>query len=219
MPPWLSAEFAADSQVDWRATSIHLAVSLLLGLVVAVLYRAICRKETRGSAAFPTTLVMLTVLICAVTAIIGNNVAKAFSLVGALSIVRFRTVVEDTRDTAFVILAVTVGMAVGSSYLVLAGLIIVFAVLAAVIWSDKPNGPVRTMIEIKTGLGADQQGVREWLEPYCTRIELASMASTRQTTGYEYRYRITLLHADRMSELVTSLSAREQVTSVSLDRL
>ena len=49
-----------------------------------------------------------------VTQVIGDNVARAFSLVGALSIVRFRTVVRDTQDTAYVIFAVVVGMAVGA---------------------------------------------------------------------------------------------------------
>ena len=49
---------------------------------------------------------LLTILIAMVTMVIGNNMARAFGLVGALSIVRFRTVVEDTRDTAFVIFAV-----------------------------------------------------------------------------------------------------------------
>jgi len=50
-----------------------------------------------------------------VTQVIGDNVARAFSLVGALSIVRFRTVVRDTQDTAYVIFAVVVGMAVGAN--------------------------------------------------------------------------------------------------------
>ena len=52
-----------------------------------------------------------------VALVIGNSVARAFSLVGALSIVRFRTVVDDTRDTAFVIFSVVVGMAAGAGLL------------------------------------------------------------------------------------------------------
>src|SRR5690349_12928660 len=87
-------------------------MSLLLGWLVALIYR-----RTHGGEVLPSfyaTLVMITVLIAAVTQVIGDNVARAFSLVGALSIVRFRTVVQDTRDIAFVIFAVTVGMATGA---------------------------------------------------------------------------------------------------------
>ncbi len=66
------------------------------------------RWSLRGEAlpaTFPTTLVLLAALIAMVTQVIGDNVARAFSLVGALSVVRFRTVVKDTQDTAFVIMA------------------------------------------------------------------------------------------------------------------
>ncbi len=70
---------------------------------------------------------LLTVLIAMVMLVIGNSVARAFGLVGALSIVRFRTVVSDTRDTAFVIFAVVIGMALGagSVVVVLAGIPVV----------------------------------------------------------------------------------------------
>jgi hypothetical protein len=63
-----------------------------------------------GSAHLPTTLIFLAILIAAVTQVISDNVA-GLSLVGALGIVRFRTVVR-TRETAFVIFSVVVGMAV-----------------------------------------------------------------------------------------------------------
>ena len=58
---------------------------------------------------------MLAIMIALVTQVVGNNAARAFSLVGALSIVRFRTVVRDIEDTAFVIFAVAIGMAAGAS--------------------------------------------------------------------------------------------------------
>ena len=59
---------------------------------------------------------LLSILIAMVTQVVGDNVARAFSLVGALSIVRFRTVVRDTQDTAYVIFAVAIGMAIGAHH-------------------------------------------------------------------------------------------------------
>ena len=47
--------------------------------------------------------------------VIGNNLARAFALVGALSIIRFRTVIKDTKDTAFIFLGLAAGMATGTS--------------------------------------------------------------------------------------------------------
>ena len=86
---------------------------------------------------FPVTLVLLSVLIAAFTQVIGDNIARAFSLVGALSIVRFRTVVRDTQDTAFVIFAVVVGMAVGARDLAVSG--IGFAVVGVAAFLMRPR--------------------------------------------------------------------------------
>src|SRR5947207_5525327 len=77
-------------------------------------------------------MVLLAILLGMVSMVIGSNIARAFALVGALSIVRFRTVVRDTQDTAFVIFAVVVGMAAGADHLwvaLLGSAIVVTAVL------------------------------------------------------------------------------------------
>lgn len=62
------------------------------------------------------TLVMCGMIIGAVMLIIGSNVARAFSLVGALSIIRFRNAVKDPRDVAFIFLAMAIGMACGTGF-------------------------------------------------------------------------------------------------------
>ena len=78
------------------------------------------------------TLVFVTIIVAAVMMIIGNNLARAFALVGALSIIRFRTVVKDTKDTAFVFLALTSGMAAGTSSYFLAFVCTGFVSLIAI---------------------------------------------------------------------------------------
>src|SRR3954471_22755590 len=118
MLDWLQE---ADTSGDPLPTAVIIGtrsvLAVLLGLLVVGVYRVTVGRRT-DPGTLPTTLVLLAVLIALVTMVIGNSVARAFGLVGALSIVRFRTVVEDTRDTAFVIFAVAVGMGVGAGYLV-----------------------------------------------------------------------------------------------------
>ena len=113
---------------------IRLLIALVLGVVVSAIYRY-TRKSAILSPSFPSTLVLLSILIAMVTQVIGDNVARAFSLVGALSIVRFRTVVRDTQDTAYVIFAVVVGMAVGAKnpWVAVIGLAVVGLVLGVFI--------------------------------------------------------------------------------------
>src|SRR5690242_5334625 len=114
MPEFLKSPFATGPNVSPWDVVVRLVLALFFGGAVAWVYCRSRRSEPL-SPSFPTTLVLLSVLIAMVTQVIGDNVARAFSLVGALSIVRFRTVVRDTQDTAFVIFAVVVGMAVGAS--------------------------------------------------------------------------------------------------------
>src|SRR5216117_3771232 len=116
MPDFLTAPFRSGPVIAPLQVVVRLVLALLLGGVVAFVYRR-ARRDVGVSRSFTTTLVLLAILIAMVTQVIGDNVARAFSLVGALSIVRFRTVVRDTQDTAYVIFAVVVGMAVGAKNL------------------------------------------------------------------------------------------------------
>ena len=77
----------------------RLLMALVMGALVAFIYRR-TRSRAEVGESFSITLVLLAILIAMVTQVIGDNVARAFSVVGALSIVRFRTVVRDTQDTA-----------------------------------------------------------------------------------------------------------------------
>src|SRR5262245_64464158 len=102
MPDWLHGSFQHDLDVSLLLLVVRLAVAFALGCVVAGIYRLTHGKANGQSAGLMATLVLLTVLIGMVTLVIGNSVARAFSLVRAPAIVRFRTVVQDTRDTAIV---------------------------------------------------------------------------------------------------------------------
>src|SRR5689334_294420 len=138
MPDFLKSPFATGPNVSPTDVLVRLVLSLVFGGAVSWIY---CRTR-KGEAitpSFPTTLVLLSVLIAMVTQVIGDNVARAFSLVGALSIVRFRTVVRDTQDTAYVIFAVVVGMAVGAHQLWAAGLGLLLVGLAAWLVREKSD--------------------------------------------------------------------------------
>ncbi|MDA9068182.1 DUF4956 domain-containing protein [Gammaproteobacteria bacterium] len=89
-------------------------LAFLLGVLISFIYKK-THKGLSYSQSFMLTMVFLTVIVSIVMMIIGNNVARAFALVGALSIIRFRTVVKDTKDTAYIFMALCAGMASGTS--------------------------------------------------------------------------------------------------------
>ena len=105
---------------------INLVIACILGLVISYIYKT-THKGLSYSQSFMLTTVFVTVIVAMVMMVIGNNLARAFALVGALSIIRFRTVIKDTKDTAYVFLSLAAGMAAGTSsyFLALAGVVVV----------------------------------------------------------------------------------------------
>ena len=105
---------------------INLIISFILGVVISLVYKR-THKGLSYSQSFMLTNIFIAVIVCMVIMIIGNNLARAFALVGALSIIRFRTVVKDTKDTAYIFWALAAGMAsgTGSYFLAIAGTTII----------------------------------------------------------------------------------------------
>jgi uncharacterized membrane protein YhiD involved in acid resistance len=91
---------------------ISLSVALLCGLGIAWLYRQ-TYKGPGYPLAFVNSLVLLTMITSVVILTIGSNLARAFGLVGAMSIIRFRTAVKDTQDIVYIFFALAVGLASG----------------------------------------------------------------------------------------------------------
>ena len=98
----------------------NLLLAFVLGMIVSSVYRY-THTGLSYSQSFTLTIVFVTLVVSLVMMVIGSSLARAFALVGALSIIRFRTVVKDTKDTAYVFFGLAVGMAAGTSNYFLAG--------------------------------------------------------------------------------------------------
>jgi hypothetical protein len=208
-------------EVPFPLLALRLFLALLASGAVAWMYRR--THDGSGAPNLPATLVLLGVLIAAVTQVIGDNVARAFSLVGALSIVRFRTVVRDTRDTAFVIFAVVVGMAIGAAHARVAAITIVVAGMAA--WLMRPKRAARVAAQefkltIRVGLGVDAESiVREKFGEHFTAWSGYGAATARQGSAVEVSWLVTSRPSVASSEIVRGLTRIDGVQSVELQPL
>lgn len=95
-------------------------IAAVLGIVIYLSYR-FSHSGPVYSSRFNVSLVMLTLITTLVMNVIGNNVALSLGMVGALSIVRFRTAIKDPRDTAFIFWCIAVGICCGVSEFMIAG--------------------------------------------------------------------------------------------------
>ena len=87
-------------------------ISLLLGIYVALIYHLVTPPATY-SVSIQRTLMSLSMIVALVMLIISNQIARAFTLVGALAVIRFRTPVKDPKDAAFIFLSLAGGMGAG----------------------------------------------------------------------------------------------------------
>ncbi len=166
----------------------------------------------------------MTIVIAMSTQVIGNNIARAFSLVGALSIVRFRTVVQDTRDTVFVIFAVVVGMAVGAGHLDVALVGIVITGLASFVVRPKSLpvivGEASLQLIVRLGLGYEPDEVLQpVIEKYLAACDLRTTATAKQGSAFDFTYSIQLRDQVSQIDLVRALGATDGVQNVELRRV
>ena len=122
--------FKGQQVLTWDAILVNVLFSALLGMVVYLSYY-LTHRGTIYSKKFNASLVTLTVLTGTVMTVIGNNVALSLGMVGALSIVRFRTAIKDTRDTVYIFWTIIAGICCGVGDYVVAGIgsAVVFVVL------------------------------------------------------------------------------------------
>jgi hypothetical protein len=219
----MKAPFVNGSQISVTEIVVRLCLAAVFGGLVAFVYRR-SRNEIDISPTFPPTLVLLAILIAMVTQVIGDNVARAFSLVGALAIVRFRTVVRDTQDTAFVILSVVVGMAVGASALWVGVIGLAIVAVAAVLMKppatgDYVTGHLPLLVKIRIGLGHDAEALLgPTLDVYFSHRRMESIETTKHGVSIDVAYEAKMREPGTPEQLVRALNGLEGVQSVRVER-
>lgn len=123
------------SQQFQALTPLKVLIALAMGLVVGLIVALVYRKAFRGvlfSPNFANTLVMLTMITTPVVMCIKSNISLSMGMVGALSIVRFRTAVKDPMDTAYMFWALTMGILLGAELYIIA-LVVVAGISVAML--------------------------------------------------------------------------------------
>ena len=221
MPDWLQQTFGNAPTEPWRTLVARLVAALLLGIVVVGIHRATRGRTSDHSTTFPATLVMLCVLIAMVTQVIGDNFARAFSLAGVLSIVRFRTIVRDTKDTAFVIFAVVVGMSAGAGQPTVALIGLATVAIDAAIYRDHPHEAAKvlhkkTLIVKLTWTPELETQLRDALSKHVSEVHSLGASTIRQGSAMELHYRVILLPTASLPQLIADLNHLEGVLAAEL---
>ena len=184
---------------------LRLAVSAVIAAFLFLSYR-LSHSGSIYSAKFNVSLVALTVITTTVMIVIGNNIALSLGMVGALSIVRFRTAIKDSRDTIYIFWAIVVGICCGAGdYLVAAsGSAVVFLVL---LLFGRIRNDNRALLILRT-VRANEPKVESLIFQYYDRKAiLRSKNTTEENTEYIYE-----LNGKYLRKPVSPMAAEKSIT-------
>jgi len=188
---------------------LSLSLSLICSLVVAWVYRN-THKNISYSQSYVQTLIILGMLITLIMLIVGSNIARAFALVGALSVVRFRNAIKETRDVGFIFLVMGIGMACGTRFYSLA-VIATIVICAVIVVMHRFNwfalDVQRQVIKLQVPADGDDYApiIDDILIRNTTEYELISTESVRGGSLLEYSYTAELKKGVKASDLISEL--------------
>lgn len=193
----------------------NLLIAVVCGLTLSIIYRITYRGPSY-SVTFVNSLVLLSIISSIVIMVIGNNIARAFGLVGAMSIIRFRTAVRDTMDLVFIFLSLAIGMAcgVGLSIIALSGTIIAGLVVIALTFTHFGAPRQRHFLLQIVHTGEDD--LAQSLMRYCRSLKLVSMKNVGLDDLTESNYHITLKDMRKSEEMVRKLRQMGGVQQVNV---
>ncbi len=174
------------------AASVVIAITL--SVLVSLVYRG-THKGMQYSSSFALTLVILAAVGTLVMMVIGDSLARAFGVFGALSLVRFRTAVKDPRDIAFVFLVLAIGMAAGTGRFLVAlvGTVLILGaviVLSALRFGTK--GRDQFLLRVVCTNEAATDTVMPSLTRLAKRVALLTLQSFDAGRAVEVTYLLTL---------------------------
>lgn len=199
--------------------ALRLLLSFALSIFIVNIYQWTHTKVPQKS--FTDTLIILCMLISVVMVIIGDSIARAFSLVGALSIIRFRTAIQDPRDIGFVFYALAVGMAVGAgnpSVAILATFLIGIIILGIYHWHQRFGNNNEFSLEFC--LPPDQNLETVYQPAFDKHLVYERLIEKRikKSQLVELTFRVRLANPQEWLVFFNELSRIENVTEVKMDK-
>lgn len=198
----------------------NLLVSLICALLISFFYRLTYRGPGI-SYSFVNSLIVLALITSVVIMVIGNNLARAFGLVGAMSIIRFRTAIKETQDIIFIFFALSIGMAsgVGLHALALASTIFIGMILFVLTKLNAVSPSKKDFLLqfiFKTNDGYEEAPFLSIFQKYCKSSKLINTKAMMEDDSLELSYHIVLKDAKFTTEFVSQLKKSKGVHSVNL---
>ena len=198
---------------------IIITSSIVLGLIISFAYMRTHKREGY-SPSFTVTLIMLPVIISIIILLVGNNVARAFSLAGAFSIIRFRSAPGDPKDITYVFFTLAVGLTCGMGYIGYAFIFtIVLCTLTIVLDAIKFAMPKTKTLKLKITIPEDlnYDGIfDEILDKYTNSWKIQTIKTRDFGSLFEIHYIIQMKLDANQKKFIDELRCKNGNLNISL---
>ena len=205
-----------NSNLQVTSFSICIITSIILGFVVALLHM----KTTKSNKNFITTLVILPVLVTVVILLVNGNLGTSVAVVGAFSLVRFRSIPGNSKEILDVFFAMAIGLAVGTGYIAFAVIFTLITSLISYILYKTNFGEDQTKDRIlKIAIPEDldyEEAFDDIFKKYLDSVSLRQSKTINIGSMFELTYIVNLKTDIKEKELIDSIRVRNGNLKVSL---
>ncbi|MDQ0872299.1 hypothetical protein QFZ77_000958 [Paenibacillus sp. V4I3] len=211
----------ASAQVSSDLTLVNalltILISFALGAIISFTYM---KTQPMYNQSFTLTMIVLPAIIAVIILLIGSNIARAFSLAGAFSIIRFRSAPGDPKDIAFVLFTMAAGLACGVGsfgYAVLftIALCLLMFFLKAINFGAKRSSQKMLKVTIPENLGYEE-AFDEIFKTFKIDYELRKVRTTELGSLYELVYLVTIDHLTNQKEFLDAVRCRNGNLDITL---
>lgn len=199
----------------------QVALNIVFAFILASLTALVYQFTHRGysySKNYVTSLIMVSLVTTLVMMIIGNSLARAFALLGAFSIIRFRTAVKDVKDISFVFLSLVIGMAAGTNNYII-GIVGTILILVFIVILDRVNitGVEKTQYSLSVFV-KDAKGDMDFnfMNKYLKVKNLINVTTRDNGKIVEYLFAIDLKKGVGFQKLLSELKSNSRIDKVNL---
>lgn len=200
---------------NWPAVLLGLLLAFASGHIIAWVYM-LTHSGLSYSRSFVNALIVMPLIVSLVMMVLSNNLVTAFGMMAVFAIVRFRNILRDTLDTAYVLIVIVIGMATGTQKFASAILGVALASLALLyLWWTSFGSRHRYDLIVNLHWSRSVKellDLRRVLDRHSWKAHLASQRSHEGYEGTDLSYRLLLRDSNRVEDLLTEL---RQITGVS----
>ncbi|WP_145333702.1 DUF4956 domain-containing protein [Paenibacillus xylanexedens] len=207
-----------DSTLSFSSAVITIGLAILLGLIISLTYMK--TNQTTYSQSFTLTMVVLPVIVAIIILLIGSNIARAFSLAGAFSIIRFRSAPGDPKDISYVLFTMASGLACGVGafgYAILFTIIlcVLMFVLSRFNFGGKKSQQKTLKITIPENLSYEE-ALNEVFHTFKVPFDLKKIRTTELGSLYELVYNVTIHESVNQKQFLDAIRTRNGNLDISL---